>query len=857
VIDPASLDGLAPDELDALDVGVIKVDGRGFVQFYSASESRFSGLPVERVLGRNFFRDVVPCTNVPAFYGRFADGVRRADLDAQFSFVFRFDPDLVRVAVQMASAAEADRYWIVVRPLQRLAPGRRDDATRAVARRTRAEPVDPGFCEREPIHIPGAIQPHAALLAVDPVRMTVLACSENVADVLGPAAGSAPGRSIDEVLPAALAGRIIEHVRSGRLSSSPVHERTALSGGDLPLLVSIHFQAGRIIIEIEPLATHPADFGAPDPIMIQDAVSQLRRTPLADALARAAAITIRDMTGFERVLVYRFDQDWNGEAIAESLTESWSQSLAGLRFPASDIPAQARALYTRSPGRFVVDRDYVPMRLVAEPGTDPGPVDLTFAQWRSLSPVHLEYQRNLGVNGSMSASILVDGRLWGLVIGHHRKPHYVPPETRAAVATLAETLGLRLGEIERGALWQAQQEHLRTETLLLQQMAGADDLSDALSRGGAGLLDLFGATGAALVVRDQVTPFGVAPDPEVIAKIAAWARETVGSGLIAVTDRLSEVPAAPKVPPAVASGLLLAFADETKDIALAWFRPEVVGTVSWGGDPRKAVTAKPGSPAALPRRSFERWVEERRGQSDPWSPWQIEIAASLAAAMKGVVLRQSRKVAELTSLLHDRERLLAQKEVLSREIDHRVKNSLQIVSSFLQMQARSVADADARAAFSEAYARVMSVARVHNSLYQSEDVEEVDLGHTVESLCMDLSELTGGDGGRIEVAATRGVMVPYRTGVALALIATELVTNAFKYACSGADACLVRVAVAVPEGGGICLSVSDNGPGLPNDWKTRPKRGLGMRLINAMLAQIGATMDITSSQEGALFTISA
>ncbi|MFC1456487.1 histidine kinase dimerization/phosphoacceptor domain -containing protein [Microvirga arabica] len=851
--DSAFLDTLSFDELNALDFGVVQVDRHGTILFYNHALSRLSGRAPDEVIGRNLFQDVAPATRVPAFYGRFREFVRRKASTQTFSLIRGLNPAPVRATVELLSSRDPDRYWILVHPQERLEPRLLSEPALAVGRRVRAEPVDPSICEREPIHIPGSIQPYAALLALDRDSMMVTACSANVDDVLGQGADTVLGQAIAELLPPDL----VELIRSKQLAAAtPARTRVSLGAGGDPFLASVHQHGGRIIVELERLAWAPEDFSAIDPLVAEDALARLRSPTSVQALAQEAVEIIRDLTGFERVLVYRFDPNWNGEAIAESRTETWDHSLAGLHFPASDIPSQARALYTRSLSRYLVDRDYVPVPLLAHPDAEQDPVDLTFAQSRSLSPVHLEYQRNLGVNGSMSASILVEGRLWGLVIGHHRKPHYVPPETRSAVAVIVNALAAQVSESERSALWQSQQEHLRVETQLLQQMAAADDLVSAISSEEVGLLDLFGSSGAALIVNGTVTNFGVTPPAPRILDLLERVRNRDTASLTFATDHLTGVFPDLTIEAADASGCLVAFANAAKTIALVWFKPEVISTVTWGGDPRKPVMSEPGVNAVLPRRSFERWVEERRRYSEPWPAWQVGIAGSLAAAMDGVVVRQSRKVEELVGLLHDKERLLVQKEILTREIDHRVKNSLQIVSSFLQMQARTVSDPEARDAFTEAYGRVMSVARVHNSLYQSEDVEEVDVGQTVESLCTDLAELAG-DGSRLEVEAQPGIMVPYKTGVALALIATELVTNAFKYAQSEDDIGTVRVGIGIEAQGRVCLSVSDSGPGLPPDWKTRPKRGLGMRLINAMLTQIEATLDVESNSDGAHFRVCA
>jgi two-component sensor histidine kinase len=213
------------------------------------------------------------------------------------------------------------------------------------------------------------------------------------------------------------------------------------------------------------------------------------------------------------------------------------------------------------------------------------------------------------------------------------------------------------------------------------------------------------------------------------------------------------------------------------------------------------------------------------------------------------VLRQGRRIAELTAREAALTRALEQKEVLAREVDHRVKNSLQIVAGVMRMQARSVADPHARAAFEDTFARVMSVARVHDSLQQSEDVESVDLGETLRRLCDDLAAGVAGAAQRLDIEVEPGLMVPSRTAVALSLVVTELVTNALKYAYDPGEPGRVEVSVKGGPSGGVELRVCDAGRGLPPDWASRPQAGgggLGMRVVRAMLERIGAKLETNS-----------
>ncbi|MFE1600165.1 histidine kinase dimerization/phosphoacceptor domain -containing protein [Methylobacterium sp. ID0610] len=854
--DAESLDALSEGEIDGLDHGVIQVDAAGTILRYNRAESRLSGRAPERVIGRNFFFDVAPCTRLPAFYGRFREGLRRGLLDETFSFAYGFDPQPLHVRVTLRRSAVPNRYWILTEVLGRVAVSPQREAVRAaVDQRVRAEPVDPTLCEREPIHIPGAIQPHAALLVAEAAGLTVIACSANAAEALGEV-------PLDRPLAALLPAAIVD--AAGQLGADPasggriLRQRITLPPENTPFEAVMHRVGDRVLVELERAPLHPEDFASASLTAVEEALGRLRA---ADDLAQAAATAareIRRLTGFDDVLVYRFDPEWNGEAIAEDKDPAWERSLLGLRFPAADIPAQARALYTRARSRFVIDRDYVPVPLLATP-TANAPVDLTFAQSRSLSPIHLEYQRNLGVNGSMSVSILVEGRLWGLVIGHHRRPHYVAPETRAAAGVLTDALALRIHEMESRRLWREQQDHLASENRLVSELARSDDVITALTAGETTLLDFFGATGAAIVSDGAVRRLGVAPPDEAVLAIAAHLRATLPperSGY-ASCEFAAEHPASAAYADR-ASGVLAAFTDPRRDHLLLWFRPEVPSTVTWGGDPRKTVLAAAGTDTVLPRRSFERWVEERRGASEPFAAWQIGLAEALAQVVEGVVLRQRRKIAELTTLLTEKEALLAEKDILAKEIDHRVKNSLQIVSAFLHMQRRQVTDPAAKQAFAETMGRVMSVARVHDSLYRTASVDEVDLGQTIENLCADLAVMAG-DRHTLALDAEPGLMVPYRKAVALSLIATELVTNAFKYAYDD-DAAGGRVAVSVagePEGR-VRLSVRDEGRGLPEGWAESPARGtgLGMKLIRAMLEQINARIEVEPCA-GACFTVTA
>ncbi|WP_232630994.1 histidine kinase dimerization/phosphoacceptor domain -containing protein [Methylobacterium sp. Leaf118] len=852
------LESLTSAERDGLGFGLLCLDPVGTVLACNPAAAALCGLSAEAMAGRNFFRDLVPSAGVPSFYGRFLASVRRGGSGPSFEFVFGRNPAPLRMRIGLHPGA-GGRTWLTLTSLGQIAAvPAREAVLAAIAQRSRAEPVDPSLCEREPIHVPGSIQPNAVMLAADAATFEIVAFSANAAEALPPGLFPPSGHRLDAVLPTPIVSAIRNGLATHSLSDGRLLRRTLTlppRGERFHLMAHAHL--GRIIVELELAPERPEDFSAANPLDTELAMARLRAAESLTEAAQIAALEIRAVTGFESVLVYRFDPDWNGEAIAEDMVPDWQRPLIGLRFPASDIPAQARALYTRAKSRFVIDRDCVPVPLVAERAAGNAPIDLTFAQNRTLSPIHLEYQRNLGVDGSMSISIMVENRLWGLMIGHHRRPHYVAPETRATATVLTDAFAMRVQEIEGKALWSERQRHLDVQGRLVRRLTRSDDFVLSLMHGSPSLLDLFGVSGVGIVSGADITLTGTTPGEAEVRALASWLRESLTPDARSfVTDTLSLHHAPAAAYTESASGLLAVFVGAERRHLLLWFKPEVPGTVTWGGDPRKPVLPGSGPVAVLPRRSFERWVEERRGQSAPWASWKVALAEQLAEAVDGVVLRQRSKIAELTGLLADKERLLEQKDLLTREIDHRVKNSLQIVTAFLHMQRRQIADPAARQAFSETSARVMSVARVHDSLYQGDSLEEVDLGQTIQSLCNDLAGMAG-DEHSVALTAETGLMVPYRHAVALSLITTELVTNAFKYA--GRPDRGARITVTVAGGAGaVRLKVCDDGDGMPPDWERARARGtgLGMKLIRAMLDQIGARLDVENA-EGACFTIHA
>lgn len=501
--------------------------------------------------------------------------------------------------------------------------------------------VDLTSCDREPIHIPGAIQPHGVLLALDDQLRSVMV-SANLGDVLEVPAAEAIGRTLAELVGPDAAVQLED-----RLDRDQTSEPLVLTCETGQVDVRHHRSGERWIVELEPRE-------ADTPQMAYDAtrgaMARLARTGSVLELGAVLATEIRAQLGFDRVMVYRFDDEWNGEVIAEERREDLN-SFLGLHYPASDIPAQARRLYTVNWSRLIADIGYqpVPLHPILDPGTG-APLDLSHATLRSVSPIHIEYLSNMGVGASMSISLIVDGELWGLVACHHYSGAHRPSQdARAAAEFLGQVASQFVSDRARA---DARERTLRAQAVLARITAriSADARYPLISMmEDPELLSLVDATGVALAYDGAVVRRGEVPfDDATLQQIAVDLEDP--DSYATQTDRLAgRVPGVLGVE-GVGGALRVGSA---RDRWLLWFRPEQERIVDWGGDPtNKQLAAAEGPDVRLsPRKSFEKWREVVRGRSLPWAPWKLEIADALGKYMIGLLLSRSREQIQMAEAM--------------------------------------------------------------------------------------------------------------------------------------------------------------------------------------------------------------
>lgn len=692
---------------------------------------------------------------------------------------------------------------------------------------------DLNACDREPIHMPGAIQPHGLLLVVEAASRRVVG---GAGDIEGVLERGWPGASIDALIGEA-ASRIDDD------AGSTVALGTVASGS----LSAIARRSGAWwLIELEPAIPESGSDEPPLDVIDRANAEFGRSDDIVDLSDRAARL-IAEITGFDRVMVYRFLDDDSGKVVAEHNAADMDGFL-NHHFPASDIPKQARALYVRNRVRVIPDVDYVPAPIRS---ADPAIVDIDLSDvgMRAVSPIHIQYLHNMGVAASASVSIVKDGLLWGLIACHHREPRNLTYVQRKTCELVAAAFGQRVRAQEEASDYRERLRMRAAEDAIATRLIQEGDPDTIAAAIAPDLQRMMDADGFALIRGVSIHRSGHTPDGADIQEVANWTRRQGISPLHTATLPARFEPA--NAYRELASGVLAIVLPGDVPLVLMWFRAEELQTVQWAGNPHKAVTVAPGE-KLTPRASFEAWSEDIRGRSRAWSAAEVEAAARLSRTL--FEARQRRHIndlnRELTRAVADKDALLAQQDTLIKEVNHRVQNSLQLVVAFLAMQANAENDETLTAHLNEAQRRLSAVALVHRRLYADDNVTTVDLGRYVEDLLHEMQTSMGPEWNRGLTMNLASILISADAAVQVGLVLVELVINAQKYAYGGKAG---PIAVSLERyRNRFRLTVADRGGG-----RTGGRKGFGTRMLNAMVQRLDGTIEEFDNQPGLRFVVSA
>lgn len=483
--------------------------------------------------------------------------------------------------------------------------------------------IDLANCADEPIHIPGLIQPHGALLAFDHGG-ALRSWSANVPALLG----FAPALN-QQVARLPLRAPVLAQLReciddSGAEGCTRTAIETTMAGHLFDCIV--HSDAQRVIAEFE-LRDIRTETVATFALKAHTAIERLKRQKTIGTLLQLAVEQVRAITGFDRVMAYRFRHDDSGDVIGEALDASL-QPFIGMRYPASDIPAQARRLYTINTLRLIADIGYTPVALLGAP--DDPPLDMSHAVLRSVSPIHVEYLQNMGVAASMSVSIVVNGRLWGLLACHHMTPLRVPYSIRMACDVIAQVLAATVQSLDARERATMVEQAAGVRTHLIETLLREDDVLAALARHAADLAATLGADALVFAQQGRVLVHGAMAHETATAIVASLPED--GEEVLQRCSR-AEWPAAAHVPIGPWVGLLGLHFDPASGGWLLALRREQIETIRWAGKPEKLAVTGPLGHRLTPRGSFNEWVESVTDSAEPWDAGRLLVAEQLLAEM--------------------------------------------------------------------------------------------------------------------------------------------------------------------------------------------------------------------------------
>ncbi len=487
------------------------------------------------------------------------------------------------------------------------------------------------------IHRPGSIQPHGVYMGVSEPDLKVTHISENTLKVFGIAYQEILDKTLDSiispddlnVLKSNLGSKNFDMVNPLRLTVS-----------NKPFDIILHRTDNTLVLELEPVINESESNIDTYRNLSQEAITKIMSAQTTKELCQVAVDQIRNVSGYDRITLYRYDEQWNGQVIAESLTPG-TTSFLGQRFPAWETPAKTRELYAKNPCRYIPHVFHVPTKVVSN---NPTPIDMTFAQLRSCPDCHLQYMNNMGVSSTMSFPVVINGKLWALFTCHSLRPREVSFTHRTICSQVAKVFPELLQAKEQPQAYQSKLNGIRDKVLANIESSG--NVPQGIIANQQELLDMASADGIAVFANGSITTAGNTPEVSDIQQMVntlcdqyngvVFKDDSAGliytsnfgqylkryaSSLNGVAEKITDA----------SSGVLIVPINGSRSDYMILFRGEQPTECVWGGNPDRA-TLFPDkyNPTALtPRNAFDAWKQLVRGTSIPWLPYEVDAVKGL------------------------------------------------------------------------------------------------------------------------------------------------------------------------------------------------------------------------------------
>jgi light-regulated signal transduction histidine kinase (bacteriophytochrome) len=669
--------------------------------------------------------------------------------------------------------------------------------------------VDLTNCDREPIHILGGIQPIGFLFALTADWM-VARVSANVADFIGRTPDELIGQPLAEILPASAVHDLRN--RTAMLRGPDAVERLfdcTLVPGAPGFDIAIHFSGGQVVLEAEPASGEHGDATG----MVRSMITRLDQCGDFATFFKEGARQVRALVGFDRVMVYRFAADGSGEVVAEACKAGIGKFM-GLHYPASDIPAQARELYRRNLLRMITDVNAEPVPVVPQYDAAGQPLDLSLSVLRSVSPIHIEYLKNMGVGASMSISIIVEGRLWGLFACHHYAARCPTFERRSVSELFAQMFSMRLESREREETVNFERRARDISDQLLGAVASDETLLKDPDWLGDILTNAISADGVGVWIAGNFAFSGTTPSIDDFRKIVRALNSTAAGKVFATDHIASLVPGAESFASAAAGMLAIPISRSPRDYVVL-FRSELVRSVRWAGDPHKPIAYGPNGPRLTPRESFAEWKQLVEGHSKPFTDSELRVAETLRATLIEVVLRLADEASA------ERQQASARQELLIAELNHRVRNILGVIRGLIRQSQPS--EAVVKDFVKLVDGRIHALARAHNQ------ITDDHWGPAPMQALIDAEAAAFVDERERVISEGVPILLNPQAYSTMALVVHELVTNSTKYGSLSASNGQVKISWQRNEANDLILRWCESG-GPPVKAPTR--KGFGTTIID-------------------------